>query len=996
MTRHKMFRRLCLGACSGAALAAGAPTVAQAQEPAASDDVVIVTGTRIARSAGIPPASPVEVLGASRLEATSVNTLATLLKDLPANFGSSFSSGRGLGGGDRGAGTVNLRGLGAAATLVLLDGQRTTQLPDSQDNVVDVNSLIPQIMIERIEVVKDGASAIYGSDAVAGVVNLITRRNFTGLRIDGRVNHFTYSDRGDRRLELMAGGPIGRGHFVAAASYIDQDHMMLGTDLKILEGEAYDARWSSPTSWPGIFSVPQRDASGALTGARSSMADPDCGRIQGAFPSSGVLIDGVAERLPSAQGATQCRFHFYPEGAAQADIEQFQTFARFDYDVSDRVRFDATMAYTTSKVLTYFTSGGTASFPNLVVPGHNPGNIYRAIDASGNPLYAVSSGVSAGYSRDGAEVFLPARDASGAVILTADPTNPASGIPFHEDVGFTGRGIGSQGGLPTNNTWDQPGYSLSRPSRSDVDLIRAGAGLTGDLFGGWTWQSGANYTRYNLSTNGEVGTALQSQFLNALNGLGGPNCSGSLPGQNGCEYYNVAGNSTFATAPGDPRANSQSVIDYVFPLQNDTFRSSLLVADASLAGEAFNLPAGPVGVALGYQMRRASLAVDYDINKNIRNTATNTVSFDFDESRTTHAVFGEAIVPVFDTSAGYMEISAALRHEESDNFSTTDPKIGFIYNTADRFLTLRGTYGTSFVAPSLFRLFAVSGGGGTINDICADPVCTGTLNQVITSQTQGNPNLQPETAETFSVGGSIRPLDSLTLSLDWWRYDFTNRIATEQPQVVLNADPTGALTGRVIRGSNGQVLQINTQYFNAPSLVTEGFDIAANYVHDLGNAGTLTANLSASYVPVYKFQLQPGAPFENFAGQENQRRSGAAAASPKWRGNLFLGWTRGDHAVNSTIHYTDSLIFNKGGYISPTLNPDHKVESWITVDLSYTYSVRPSLLPIGADRLNLSVGVTNLFDADVPELPVPASQKFIGNLYDLRGRMVWAGVSAAF
>src|SRR5690606_36017201 len=102
----------------------------------------------------------------------------------------------------------------------------------------------------------------------------------------------------------------------------------------------------------------------------------------------------------------------------------------------------------------------------------------------------------------------------GRVVLTADPTSPASGIPFYEDVLFTGRAIGSQGGLPTGNTWAQPGYSLSRPSRSDLDVLRNSLGLSGDIAADWSWQATGTYTRYSLDTNGEPGSALQAQLRN--------------------------------------------------------------------------------------------------------------------------------------------------------------------------------------------------------------------------------------------------------------------------------------------------------------------------------------------------------------------------------------------------------------------------------------------------------------------------------------------------
>ena len=956
---------------------------------------IVVTGSRIVRSEGVAPASPLEVLGSERLERTTSNSIATFLKDLPSNFGATFGSGQGV-GSNRGTGTVNLRGLGAQATLVLLDGQRTTQVPDSPDNVVDINTLIPQIMINRIEVVKDGASAIYGSDAVAGVVNFITKSNFSGLELNAQGGVFTYSGKGDLRLEALAGTSLGdRGHLVIAASYIDQQALMLGSDIPVLEGQAYDARWSSPTSWPGIFSVPRRDATGGLTGTRASTADPLCGEIQGAFPSSGRIINGVAERLPSAEGATQCRFHFYPEGSAQAALRQYQVYLTSHYELTPGIRLDLSAGYTKSRNLSYFTSGATSNTPNLVVPGHNPGNTFRAVDADGNPLFAVSSGQSAGYSRDGAEVFLPQRDTSGNVVLTSDPTNAASGIPFYEDVIFTGRGIGSQGGLPTGNTWDQPGYSRSRPSKTENDLIRIVAGFSGNFDANWSWQASGNYSHYTMTTNGTVGMPLQMQLRSALAGLGGPNCQGNTPGQNGCEYYNIAGNSVFATAPGDPQANSQEVIDWIFPLLLERYKSDLMVGEVSVTGNLIDLPAGSLGVAAGYQVRRAGLVVDYDTNQNIRNTASNTISYDIADARTTHAFYAEGIAPIFDSQLGYLEFSGAIRHERSEGYQTTDPKLGLLFNTSDRLLTLRATYGTSFVAPSLFRLFAVAGGGGQVNDVCANPVCTGTLNQVISSQTSGNPDLRPESATTYSAGGVLRPLPGLELSVDWWRYNFRDRIATESPQSVLNMDPDGSLTGRVIRGANGQVTQIITQYFNAAAVITEGIDMAVRFNQDFGSAGNFTANLSASYVPVYKWQLNPGAAFENYAGQDNQGRSGAALGSPKWRGNLFLNWETGNHTLSSTIHYTDGLLFNKDGRLSPTLNPDYEVESWTTVDLSYSYSLG-GRAPGPMEDVRFTVGVVNLFATGIPELPVPATQTFNGSLYDIRGRKVWAGVNFSF
>lgn len=967
---------------------------AEEQEETVRSSDIVVTGTFIRRSEGFQSSSPVAVVDRGQLEAVAPNTIATFVRDLPQNFGSTSSSGRASGGagvgGERGAGTINLRGLGPSSTLVLLNGRRQTQLPDAADNVVDINSLTPEIAIERLEVLKDGASALYGTDAVAGVVNFITNDRFEGLRVNSRVNVPTYSGRGDRRLELMAGGGLGQNtHVMAAVSVFDQDELNLAFDIPSQRGSEANIRSTVNTANPGEFTVPTRNAAGVLTSTvRRNVVDPNCGRIVGTSPTNSPTGNNLAAILPVAQ-AVDCRYYINPDQSAQSDIRQYNVISVLTHEFSEAVRFRGEVNYSSSTAKTRWTVSDVISLPNLVIPGHNPGSEFRAVDAQGRPLYAVSSGVSAGYVRDGATVFLPARDAQGRVILAPNPTSAASGIPFYEDVIYNGRLLNSQRGLPTGNTLG-PGEGAGLAlSRSETDIFRLSGGFDGELGGGWSYATALTYSRYRLSTNGAPGLGLTAQLQRALDGYGGAACNTSGPrNQNGCGYFNIYGNSVFATGANDPRANTQAIIDFVSPMLRDDYESTLLVGDAVLSGSLFELPAGPLGLAVGYQYRRAGLRLDYDANKNTNNTTVNTQQIDFTRSRDTNAVFGEINLPIFDSDLGYLEANGAIRHERSAGTRTTDPKLGLLFRSAGDLLSLRASYGTSFVAPSLFRLFSVSAGTGAVNDCppSLNPVCTGIPNIRVASQTQGNPNLQPQTSTAWNVGGTLRPAAGLTASVDWFRFDFKNLISTENASQLVLDDPTGALTGRVFRDAAGQPIRVILQYFNAARVVASGIDFDVGYEHDFEGLGTVGLNIAGTYLPTYTWTLTPGAASQNWAGETNDRRSGAP--TPKWRALARLNWASGPHAVNLQLRHVGSMEF--------TLDPTVRIRSFNPVDLTYTYKLAGGLLGGEMEGATLAVGATNLLGEKEPFIPYPGFQPFIASLHDQRGRFLWARVSLDF
>lgn len=985
------------GVCGALGLAVFNQGIAQNSEPALEE--IVVTGSFIKRDSGFQQSSPVDVLQRDELDVRAPQTIANFLADLPYNFGSAFSSGRAL-GNERGGGTVNLRGLGASATLVLLNSRRQTQIPDSADNVVDVNSLVPEIMIERTEILKDGASALYGTDAVAGVVNFITRDRFDGFQYSLRANEATYSHDGDRRFESMWGKSLfdGKTHIVGALGVYDQD-MMAGMPQTApsQEGSGNDIRLSSASSWPGEFVVPRRNAAGALiagaAGLRTNVVDPTCGQIVSSIPGATVPAGALPVAASSAATAVDCRYQFWSDNALQSDIRRYQAFVRGTHEVSDAFRIAADVGYASVESASSYTAGDTINVP-VTVPGYNPGNIFRAVDANNQPLFAVSSGVSAGFSRNGAPVFLPSRNASGQVILAPTPTVQSAGtIPFWEDVSYSGRPVGSQGGLPTGNSLRPGTFAQSRPSEASNDIFRSSLEFSGALNERWDWQVAGTYSKYHLASNGTVGVALTSRLNAALQGLGGPNCNAAagVRGQNGCQYFNIFGNSAFATTPGDPQANSREVVDWVMPLLRDLYSSTLLVGDAIVSGKLFDLPAGSVGIATGYQYRGSDLEINYDFNKNIGNTVAGTVQQDFDEGRDTHAVFAELNIPIFKTSLGYLELNGAVRHEDSGgDLRTTDPKVGLMYETSGGLLSVRGSYGTSFVAPSLFRLYSVSSNNPAVND-CAptlNPVCTGERNLRIAAQTRGNEALDPQTSSAYSVGFTLRPLDELSLSLDYWHFNFKDLITTETATQLVSMDPTGALTGRVVRDPTGRLQSVTLQYFNAAEMTTSGVDLEGSYTLDMASWGRLNFGLGSTYIKEYELVQTPGAAPINAVGRSND---GIAGASPnsRLRGNLRTTWSTDNHSLTALLRYYHELKF--------TLTRGVKIDAWTPVDLTYSYRFDGDFLGnVLGSRLNASLGVNNVFDDEIPYVPFPGFQPFIPSLYDARGRMVWLRLGGEF
>ncbi|MXO72966.1 TonB-dependent receptor plug domain-containing protein [Alteraurantiacibacter buctensis] len=940
-------------------------------------DTIVVTGSLI-RGTSFQPSSPVDVLDREDFEEKGATSVARYLAELPYNTNAVTVPAGGGATAFTGGGTVNLRNLGDGATLILLNSRRQTRLP-REANVVDVNGLVPQIMIGNVEILKDGASSLYGSDAVGGVVNMFTRDDFEGMELRAQTNIVTHSGKQESRFGGIFGGSLGDTHVVLAAEYNIRDQLF-PEDQPWTDVPFYSSPWN-----PGRFVVPRRNAGGQLTTATTRVQDEGCGVTQQTvfFPAG----------TPNVTTGT-CYYDFYPDSGLVSEENRVQTYAVVEHEFEPWLKLRLEGGYQRAHIeASTSTSASINVNPSIVVPGYNPGvaradadrianglaPVYFARNSAGQQLYAQPSAPGS---------MIPLRDANGVVVLAANPTDPASGIAFYEDVVFEGRILGSQCGLPTQNTLAPGECARSRTGAENInDALRFVGGFSGDFLGDWFYDTNFTYSKITERNNAQNNNVLIPQLRAALAGFGGPNCNagtpGQRPGEGSCYFFNPFNNAIYAT-PGSAAANRQDVIDWLMPSLWDNYRTSQQVFDAYATGPLFDLPGGPLSLAFGMQYRRDTWAVDFDAAKNTGIVETGSVSTDVAAQQDALAFFAELSAPIFDNDLGTLNVNAAVRHEKFEDNSTTDPKIGVIYTVPSGWLTLRGTYGTSFLEPTLFQRFTQSSGLANISDVGPGPRGTDATRR-ITTLFEGNPNLEPQRSTSYSAGVILEPFTGFRFEAGYWHYTFDNLISAENTQALVTAnDPA-----KVIRDGQNNVIFVKPSYINLAGLKTEGFDFEAQYSTDLGE-GELNLSAIATYVPTYAIQSAPGRPFVNIAGNRNTTVTGGSL-SPKWRGQGRMNYRTGPHSISTILNYyggieNDALVRSPGDVKQPE---DDYLSGTVTVDVTYTLDVGDFW---EVDNSSISIGVRNLFQ-DRPELP---SYDRGALLVDPRGRIAFLRVVAGF
>lgn len=950
-------KKLLCAAISISLLQLSGSVLAQAPEV----EEVVVTGSFIRRTEGFRAASPITQITADDLATEGTPNMGDVVANLSFNQGSSVTQ-NSLTGASSTSTSINLRGLGSGATLTLVDGMRTIG-----DNV---NTFLPQIAIQRLDIVTDGAAALYGSQAVAGVVNFVPRTAYDGVKVELYQQGDSRGDYKDTTLSFLGGTEWNGINIVTAAEWRTNGR------LKMIDrpDQMNAGLTSSSTPNPGRYLVPTRDAAGNLTGKTTTKSDPNCGGTRQDPTQPGNNPNGFTF-------GGQCWYDFGEFWDYRAAQDTGTAFLNLSYDVSSDLSLSAQTTYFSRRSYNRGSpsnpGGRVSELPTI--RGELPGNPFRAKTSTGAPLFAADA------NGDG----VPDRNANGQVIL--DP----AGIAFNEDVNFGAwRPWGKQGTLPSQLGGDGAthGDAYIRGVRQAFKADFAVPYLS-------DWRGNATYT-----FSYEQDKSLANNF----------SLAGLTQGLN-CDVVNDA-EACFNpfVSPDGSNLNTQAVADSTY-VQNrvndeDKLQTFDLVFNGQITPGGFELPGGTIGAAVGYQRREDRFSNVPSLHSLTGDVFIGSQLYPNSDSRTVDAYFAELSLPVLDN----LELSLALRDESySTGQSSTDPKYGIVYTPIDR-LTLRASAGSSFVAPSLSQLNDPESCGLTN---VADPFTS--FAAFTANCSSGNPNLVPESADTLSYGFELDLIEGMMLSIDYSETDFTDRIIASTTNDVLSADffnfkqatgfsgsgkPTLEQVAawnadprsdkRIVRDPNNMA-QINRIYSgdsNASSMLVKAYDMKWSYRFSMGDIGMFNIGLDATYVDSYQYQLSVDRPVVEGKGQQNDN-TGAVPPMPEWKANLNLGWLMGQHSANVTVRYIDSMVFDANPYSFQAALPfsnyrkTTELHDSTIVDASYNFSQLEAL----GGEFAFTVGARNLFDRLPQKVPMLGGME--STLYDPTGRMVYARIT---
>lgn len=947
-----------LGLMASAAHAQQADPAADEAEQPAEADAIVVTGSRIDRN-GFTAPTPTTVVGQDFIQQRGINNIGDALNKVPS-FRAAVSPNAG-GLGNTGAFLADLRGLGPVRTLVLLDRARLPQtfIPGvtGSAGTTDLN-VIPTGLIKTSDVVTGGASAAYGSDAVAGVINLQMDDRFEGIKGSAQYRETEYQDAKNKFASIAAGTSLldGRLHIVAGFEYNDDGGTSYYNDVRgwgqAAWGQATIA--NRPAGTP--FNV--LGANGNYFGtATSGGLILTAGALQGlAFvpgASGGVTTTSFNRGLsnltasldfftPTALAANQAA------GIFNRNSQQLRP-AQERYNAMGKLTFDAT------DNLTFY-------FAPLYSNVTNTGIILFRRDGAG-------AGPGLTIAKDNAYLAQALTPAQLALV-------PAGGL----SIGYAGSDWG--------------------PNVRDVQnkLLRIQTGLKGKFGGSWKWDLsyvyGENNSHVEISNN--FNTANFRSALDAVSSGGQIVCRSAAAVAAGCVPINILGKLNA----------SDAARKYILGTATGTGYTRLSDVSANIQVEPFSTWAGPVSIGVGAEYRKESIRVATDGISQANGWLTGTGASLPQVSQDVKEAYLETIVPLAKDSAigKSLEFNGAVRVTDySTSGSVTTWKIGGTWEVIDG-LMFRATRSRDIRAPNLIELFTPQVQSLPLPNDPRAGIARPTNNAGFI--VGGNPNLKPEKALTQTVGVSYRPAfaNNLRLSVDYYDITIEGAITSTSTQgVVNNCFIGGVYTGNswcsLITFANndpvaGQMTGARGITANVAEFKTRGLDFSANYRSPLAG-GTLTVNMLATHVITFKSSTDVSTLFPN--GIDRAGQTGAAfggpAGLPKWLVNLTMDYEIGGFGLNTNFRYVSKSRQNNGlfgpdqaGY-DPALTTsitDNNIPAVAYVDLGLRYNFGPDR------RYQVYVNVDNLFDKD-PPLPANGSA-----YYDLLGRTYKAGVRFKF
>ncbi|RNF81908.1 TonB-dependent receptor plug domain-containing protein [Montanilutibacter psychrotolerans] len=850
------------------------PVIAGAQEtaPAAQDtatlDRIEVTGSRI-RGTQMETQQPIITLTRQEIEKQGFTSVADVLQNLTSAGSPQISRSEALSSGENTGGYyIDIRNLGAARTLILMNGKR---LGATTSGLQDL-SQIPMSAIDRVEVLKDGASAIYGSDAIAGVVNVITRKRFEGAEATAYVGQYSEGDGETQQFSFVTGSNGERGGMTLAVEYYKQDPVFARDRDFSAAGNAgpdYPGSGSSPVSQNGSFCDPCSPSSAARWWTLRPGGNPT------------VRADYILHTADKNANANE-------QMLLTTGLERRSVFANANYDVTENIKFNADVLYN-----------------------------HRSTDQQ-----------SAGY---------PYQSGSFGTPLSADsafnPT-PGTALTFRRRL------------------WEVP-----RTTKSELETYRFAGGLSGffELAGNaWDWDVGALMNRNNVtkSQHGDASLiasrrALGPSFINA-DGIAQCGTVASPIALDKCRPWNPL---LPHGVDGPGSLSDPDLQAFLFPYYTDTGYTRTTSYTANMAGTLFELPAGDLGVAFGYEHRqeRGRFAPDA-----FRQSGESTGL----GSKTTQGEYSldefylELNIPILADMpfAKELTVNVAGRYSDYSNFGdTTNGKFGFTWRPLDELL-VRGTFAEGFRAPTIddlygglsssFESYTDPCGSGAVNSVNGNAACTSAgvpLNYVQLGQglvpcttypcqtpdqfvNGANPALLPETSKSRTAGlvWSPRWVQGLDISLDWYKYTIENMIIQDDVDRILRDCYVLGNSSRcagIVRAADGHISSLFYGLANLGEMETEGYDLGVKYRLPELSIGKVSLDWQTSYTSKYDEAGQNAAGKDVIIGRVGDE------GIFRVRSNMGVNWEKNNFSVSYMARYysgmTEQCVTNR-----PCNDPD--------------------------------------------------------------------------
>ncbi len=1010
-----------------AALAFAAPALAQDAPQDAELDEVVVTGSRIPQT-NLVTTSPVTQVTGEDIDVAGVTRVEDLVNQLPQAFAAQNST---VSNGASGTATVALRNLGSSRTLVLIDGRRMGY-GSPLDDAADLNQ-IPEQLVERVEVLTGGASAVYGSDALAGVVNFIMKKDFEGVQLDAQYGFYQHnndydgpgnlraeierrgttnpsqfalpddgvSDGESRSINLIMGvaAPDGKGGMVAYAGYRnnnpvlerDRDYSACTIAAPATATPQTFTCGGSTTGFPGRFTDFGGNSNGndgpdGIPGNADDVPDTN------PLPSYNFTLGAGRSFIPYNAG--QHNYNFGPINYYQRPDERYTMGAFGHYEINKHAEVFAQLMFSDYRSVAQIApSGNFFNTPTINCD---------------NPLLSAVQATAIG---------------CGAAALAASTTiNPATGQPYLADPNripfYIGRRNVEGGGRQDNLNYTS---------------YRGVVGVRGEITPGWDYDIAAQYSRVILSRvfSNDFSVTRLGRALDVVNVGGTPTCRSVVDGTDpNCVPYDVF------TASGV----TQAALDYLQIPLIQTGETTQQVVTAAVTGDTgWSMPAASrtVQVAFGAEYRRDFMSTETDAAFQSGDGAgqggpTNGLAGNTDVAE----VFGEFQIPIADDQpwAYSASIDGAYRRSEYEDFGTNTYKIGADYAPIED-VRFRASFSRAVRAPNALELFTAPGFGlfSTDRDPCdattgtVVAACIGTNPwQVTAGQSQGGGldnaagqynrrgagtlDLVPEESETITYGVVWSPsfLSGFNVSVDYFDIVVDNAIQPFNPQNTMDdcyLQGIMSACARIERNtSNGSLWNgdgvVDDPNTNIGSFSTAGIDINANYRFDLedigmGSYGSLAMNLVGTYLSELVTDnggIAPNSSYDCVGYYGNQ----CGTPNSEWRHRARLTWmSPWDVDLSGTWrHYgevqlaelaADGSLDNGGTRI------DRYFDAENYFDIAATWQVR--------DTITLRAGVNNVLDND-PPLSYSVGNTGNGNTYpqtyDAMGRYVFFGITANF